>query len=156
MIEEPARVVTCEAGFALVETQIQAACGSCQAEGSCGTSVISGLFKRRRNVLQVLNPIQAKPGEQVIIGLQERALVTVSLLAYLMPLVCLILLAVAAQEVAQYGYGGSGELAGIAGGLLGLIIGLALLKWFSLRNRNDPAFQAVILRQASAKPVHFL
>lgn len=156
MIEESARVVACEAGFAIVETQPRAACGSCSTEQSCGTSVLSGLFKRRQNRLKVLNPIDAVPGQQVVIGVQERALVNASLTTYLLPLVCLILLSIAAQEMARYWQWPATELSSIVGGLLGLIIGLSLLKRFSLRNRHDPSYQPVILRQEINQPVQFI
>ncbi|MEN8177811.1 MAG: SoxR reducing system RseC family protein [Pseudomonadota bacterium] len=153
MIEESARVIASEDGFALVETQTRAACGSCGSAGSCGASVLSGLFKRRHNHLKVLNPIHATPGQQVVIGLQERALVTASLTTYLLPLVCLIVLAIAAQQAALYWRWPDTELSSIAGGLLGLIIGLGLLKRFSQRRQHDPSFQAVILRQEISQPV---
>lgn len=156
MIEESATVLACQEGYAIVETQVKAACGSCQAESSCSTSVLSGLFKRRQNSLKVLNPIQAKPGERVIIGLQERALVIVSLVAYLMPLVCMILLAITLQAAAEYWHWPNTELASIGGGLFGLTIGLILLKRFSSRSQRKPYYQAVILRQETSKSVQFV
>ena len=156
MIEESARVIACEEGYAIVETQVRAACGSCSAEQSCSTSVLSGLFKRHHNRLKVLNPIDATPGQQVIIGLQESAMVTAALTTYLLPLICLILLSIAAQEVAHYWHWPATELSSIVGGLLGMIIGLSLLKRFSLRSKHDPKFQAVILRQEIGKPVQFI
>ena len=148
MIEESALVIACEAGFAIVETQAQAACGACRAKSGCGTSVLSGLFKRRHNRLKVLNPIQAAPGQRVIIGLQERAMVSISLAAYLMPLLSLLLGAIGLQQAAEYWQWRGGELASIMGGLSGLIIGLVLLKRFSHRHAYDPSYQAVILRRA--------
>ena len=148
MIEESALVIACEGGFAIVETQVQAACGGCQAKSGCSTSVLSGLFKRRHNRIKVMNPIQAEPGQRVIIGLQERALVSISLVAYLLPLLSLLLGAIGLQEAAAHWQWRGGELASIIGGLSGLTIGLYLLKRFSHRHAYDPSFQAVILRRA--------
>ena len=84
---------------------------------------------------------------------QERALVGASLMAYLLPLVSLILGAVAAQEAALYWGWSSAELGSIAGGLLGLIIGLDLLRRFAIRSRRNPDYQAVILRRDIGEPV---
>jgi sigma-E factor negative regulatory protein RseC len=106
------------------------------------------LFKRRHNRLRVLNPIQAAPGQRVIIGLQEQALVSISLVAYLLPLLSLLLGAVGLQEAAAYWQWRGGELASIIGGLSGLAIGLYLLKRFSHRHKYDPSYQAVILRRS--------
>ncbi|MCG8099393.1 MAG: SoxR reducing system RseC family protein, partial [Candidatus Thiodiazotropha taylori] len=97
MIEETAMVVRIDGEYAFVETQKRAACGSCESQGSCSTTVLAGLFKRRYNYLKVANTVLAKPGEQVIIGLQEQALVKLSMLAYLLPLISMILAAIAAQ-----------------------------------------------------------
>ncbi len=156
MIEESATVVRVEDGYAIVETQNQAACGSCQSSGSCSTSVLSGLFKRHKNELRVLNPISAKPGEQVIIGLQETSLLKVSFLAYLLPLACLLLMAVAAQQLSTQFVWMLGELPTILGGLLGLAIGLFLLRRSAAHRATDPNYQAVILRQAASQPVSFV
>ena len=154
MIEESALVVACDdEGYATVETQVRAACGSCSASSGCGTSVVAGLFKRRRNRLRVRNPIQAMPGQQVVVGLQEHSLVSASLMAYLLPLVCLILGAIAAQEAARYLDWSAVELVSIAGGLLGLFGGFALLRRFSRHTRQNPNYQAVILRRDIGEPI---
>ena len=143
-----------DAGYAIVETQQKAACGSCSSAGSCSTTVLSGLFKRRHNQLRVLNPIDARPGQQVVIGLQERALLKVSFLAYLLPLAGMFLLAMLAQYQARTLGIGLGELPGILGGLLGFIAGLMLFRRISRDSSSNPDFQAVILRQAMSQPVH--
>lgn len=154
MIEENATVVQVKSGYAIVETQQRAACGSCDSAGSCSTTVLSGLFKRRHNQLKVLNPIDAQPGQQVIIGLQERALLKVSFLAYLLPLAGMLLLAMLAQQLALNIGLGLGELPGVVGGLLGFITGLILFRRISLNRSADPNYQAVILRQAMSQRVH--
>jgi sigma-E factor negative regulatory protein RseC len=156
MIEESAKVIACDGDYAVVETQTKAACGSCHAEQSCSTSVLAGLFKRRRNHLKVLNPIHATPGQRVVIGLQERALVSASLVAYLLPLVSLILVSIAAQQAALHLGWPDGELGGILGGLLGLTIGLYVLKRYASNSSRDAGFRAVILRQEVGGAVPFI
>ncbi|MCU7797082.1 MAG: SoxR reducing system RseC family protein [Candidatus Thiodiazotropha sp. (ex Myrtea spinifera)] len=157
MIEETATVVGLEDdGFAIVETQQRAACGSCDSAGSCSTTVLSGLFKRRHSHLKVHNPIQAQVGEKVIIGLQESALLKVSFAAYLLPLLSMILSAIAVQALADAIKLQSGELPTVAGGLLGLIAGLILFKQLTAKKASDPSYQAVILRQANIQPVQFV
>ncbi|MCU7845835.1 MAG: SoxR reducing system RseC family protein [Candidatus Thiodiazotropha sp. (ex Monitilora ramsayi)] len=156
MIEETATVVGLEDGYAIVETQQQAACGSCDSAGSCSTTILSGLFKRRRNQLKVHNPIQAQPGERVVIGLKESAFLNVSFTAYLLPLLCLILFAIVFQTMADHFALQAGELPTVIGGLLGLIAGLVLFRRIAQRKVTDPSYQAVILRQADTQPVRFV
>jgi sigma-E factor negative regulatory protein RseC len=156
MIEERATVVRLDEDYAVVETQQRAACGSCQSAGSCSTSVLSGLFKRRPNQLRVRNPIQAKPGEEVIIGLQEHALLKVSFGAYLLPLVCMLLSAMLIHHLTRDSMPLLGELPSIGGGLLGLIFEMYLFKALARRQASDPNYQAVILRQAMTQQVPFV
>jgi sigma-E factor negative regulatory protein RseC len=156
MIEESATVVQVKDGYTIVTTRQRAACGSCHSAGSCSTTVLSGLFKRRQNQLRVLNPIAAQPGEQVIIGLQEQALLKVSISAYLLPLACMLLLAIVVQQVSDRFMLSLGELPAIVGGLLGLIIGLFLFKRLSVRRSSDSNYQAVILRQAMTQQIPFV
>jgi sigma-E factor negative regulatory protein RseC len=155
MIEALATIISLDDGYAVVETQQQPACGPCASADSCSTSLLSGLFKRRYNRLTVSNPILAKPGEKVIIGLQENTLLKVSFLAYLLPLVCMILIAMLIQAViTQYGWV-VGELPQVLGGLFGLIAGLFLLKLLAGQKQDEPGYQAVILRLADTARVEF-
>lgn len=156
MIEETAKVVRIEGEYAFVETEKRAACGSCESQGSCSTTVLAGLFKRRYNHLRVLNTVLAKPGEQVVIGLQEQALLKLSMLAYLLPLIFMILAAIAAQYLIGLFNIQSGELPQVIGGLLGLIGGFFLLRLLAHKNRHDPGYQAVILRHADRISVPFV
>ncbi len=142
--------------FAFVETEQRASCGSCQSQGSCSTTVLAGLFKRRYNHLKVRNTVFAKPGEEVIIGMQEHAFLKISFLAYIFPLFSMILVAMLAQSLADYFGLTSGELPQVIGGLFGLISGFFLLRGLAQKKRHDSGYQAVILRHADKVPVQFV
>jgi sigma-E factor negative regulatory protein RseC len=155
MIEEPATVIFADDGYAIVETRQRPACGSCASSGSCSTTILSGLFKRRYNRLRVSNSIEARPGDLVIIGMRENALLRVSFVAYLLPLVCMIMMAMAMQALASQLAWQLGELPQVLGGLLGLIAGFFLLKRHTGLKRNESDYQAVILRVANTTQVEF-
>ncbi len=148
-------MVRVDGGFAVVETQQRAACGSCQSAGSCSTSVLSGLFKRHDNEMRVLNTLDVYPGDWVIIGVQERALVKLSLLAYLMPLIGLIAGAIFADLWVRGPLMSYGELPQIFGGLSGLAGGFWILRRFSKTQHTNPEYQAVILRRTGQTKVGF-
>ncbi|MEJ2610081.1 MAG: SoxR reducing system RseC family protein [Candidatus Thiodiazotropha sp.] len=156
MIEEVATVIRLDQEFAIVETQQHAPCGSCSSEGSCSTTILAGLFKRRNYQLKVLNRVDAKPGEQVIIGLQENILLKISFLTYLFPLISMILVAMLAAGIANFFDLSAGELPQVTGGLLGLISGLILIKKHAQKSRHDPDYQAVILRHANSASVQLV
>jgi len=153
MIEESALVTACDGELAEVETQRSAACGACAAKGACGVSALSQAFGDKPIAFKVRNPLGARPGERVIIGLQEGSLTRAAAAAYLAPIGGLIAGAAGAHGVAEWTMIAAEPLA-ILGGLLGLAGGLGWLAGFGRRIRNDQRYQAVILRRADQTPIH--
>lgn len=91
MIEESARVVAVEGALLVLEADIKTACQSCTASKGCGTSLLAHHVGRKMTRLRVNNTIHAKAGDEIIIGLSERAMLTGSLLVYLLPLFAMIM-----------------------------------------------------------------
>ncbi|HDP89981.1 MAG TPA: Fis family transcriptional regulator [Thioalkalivibrio sp.] len=141
MIEESARVVRLEDGYAWVETQRKSACGQCSASKGCGTSVLDKVLGRRRSVVRVLNPVGAELGDEVVIGLGEGAFVRGSLAVYALPLVTLLAGAMLGQWLGQ------ADVAAVLGGLAGLAAGFAWVWLFTRRIAGDSRYQPVILRR---------
>lgn len=155
MIEETALILNCEGEYADIETKPQSSCGGCASSGVCGTGVFSKVFGNRKTVVRVVNSLKAKPGDQVIIGLQESALSRVSMVFYMVPLISMILLAVLGQEMAiSLGYASYDPFA-ILGGGIGLFTGLWLVRIFSKRVQEDARYQPVMLRFATSEKVAF-
>ncbi len=134
---------------AWVETQRQSTCGSCAANKGCGTALLGQVFGARRARLRVLNRIGAQPGDTVIVGLAEQALVRGSLTVYLLPLLGLMGGAIAgvwlAETLAWSAVDGVSVLCGVGG----LAFGLLWVRRQAVRMANDPRFQAVILRKGT-------
>ncbi len=150
MIEETVQVTTTEGDIAWVEAvQRKTSCGVCAAQSSCGTSVLSKVLGQRPLRLAALNPIGARPGDRVIIGLRDDAMVRGSLAVYLVPL--LTLLAGAFMGETLLAPAGDGLVA--IAGLAGLAAGFAWVRLFGRRAAKDPRYRPVILRQA---PVEFV
>lgn len=80
MLKETATVVSTSADKAKVAIVRSEACGSCPAKSMCSAAASGNL-----NVLEVRNPVEAMPGEKVIIELQPAALVKATALVYLLP-----------------------------------------------------------------------
>jgi len=83
-------------------------------------------------------------GDPVVIGIPEGVLLRSALAVYLLPLMGLILFALAAQWL------GFGEPLVIAGGFSGFALVWLLVRRASRRVMNDPALQPVVLRVLSA------
>mgnify|MGYP002713087463 CR=1 FL=1 len=147
MIEESGIVTTTDGTYARVETRRASSCGSCGAKESCGTSALAKVFGNRSNVVEVLNPIGARTGERVVVGLDENAFTRVSFLFYILPLLALFAGAVFGEWLAVQLAIDATEPLSIICGLLGLSAGLYWLRRFANGNRRNPAYQAVILRR---------
>ena len=69
MIEENGVVAATEGESAWVETSRQSACGSCSATKGCGTGSLSRFFAGRAHRVRVRNPVGAKVGDEVVVGI---------------------------------------------------------------------------------------
>ncbi len=149
MIEERVTVTASDGTFAQVSTQRVSSCGSCAARGACGTSALARLLGSRRTSVRVLNPIGARPGDEVVIGLQESVLTRTSFAFYMIPLLSLILFAILGKWLAGELQFDSTEPGAILGGLFGLAAGMVWLRGYAGRISRDRQHQAVILRRTN-------
>lgn len=149
MIEETGIVVAARGDLAEVQCERRSTCGSCGANGACGTSLLDRHLGRRPLLLTVHNPVGARAGDEVVVGVPEEALLSASFAAYLVPLLALFAGALAGAGVEDLGAGASGLLQ-VAGGFAGLAVGLAWLARFSRARGADPRYRAVILRRSLA------
>lgn len=145
MIEEVARVIRSEDGFAWVETQRRSSCSSCASKQGCGTGALSKVLGARVQQMKVRNPVDAKSGDEVILGIEEQALIKSSLAVYLMPLVLMLSAGLLGQWLAPQWLLDADTL-GMVFALLGLAAGFIWLRLFNRRASGDPRFMAEILR----------
>ncbi len=141
MIEEHGFVVSLEGEIAWVETQRKSACQSCALKKGCGTGVISEVLGKRRNRIKALNALAVQVGDQVVLGIQDKALIKGSFALYGVPLVSLLGFAFFGEWVA-----GANELFTMLFAGIGLVFGGWWLRWFSQRIARDSDYQPIILR----------
>ena len=107
MLKETAMVVSTSTGRAKVAIVRSEACGNCPSKSMCSTA--SGNL----NVLEVRNPVEARPGEKVMIELRPNALVKATAMVYLLPATAMV-----AGATAGWLQSGS-DLGAMAGALAG-------------------------------------
>lgn len=135
-------VVALEQGYAWIEARRQSACAACAADKGCGTAVLARVLGQRSVRVRALNTLVLEPGDEVVVGLKEGALLRGSLLVYLLPLVTMLCAAAYGdnqfpqQEALSIVLGGAGLLAGFAG-----------LYWRSREIRDDARYQPIVLRR---------
>jgi sigma-E factor negative regulatory protein RseC len=134
MLKETATVVSTSPGQAKVAIVRSEACGNCPSKSTCSTA--SGNL----NVLEVRNPVEARPGEKVMIELRPAALVKATAMVYLLP-------ATAMVTGATAGWLQSGsDLGAMAGALAGFAAASTLLFLHGRRGENakGPAISEVL------------
>ncbi|CDH45247.1 SoxR reducing system RseC family protein [Candidatus Contendibacter odensensis] len=143
MIEEQAVVVEVGDGYAWVETQRRSACSACATSEGCGTAVLAKAWGDRRARVRAISNLPLQPGDSVIVGLAEGALLGGSLLVYLLPLVLLLGGAILGQTV----FTGAGDQPVMLSGAVGLGLGFLVARTWSRRWQDDARFQPVVLRR---------
>jgi len=131
-----------------VETQRQSACGQCAARKGCGTAVLGKVMGQKRNRVRVANPdhTPVRVGDEVVIGIDESALVRGSLAIYLVPLLSFFLFGVLGETLARQLAMASGEGLSMLFGAAGLFLGFAWARHYA---RGDRRYQPVILSNAT-------
>ena len=76
---------------AWVQTIRESACQSCSARHGCGQKALATLSGGQARQIRVINSLDARPGDQVTVAIEESALLRASLLVYAMPLVLMAL-----------------------------------------------------------------
>jgi len=142
VLEEVAQVSEVHPDHLVIETRRLSACHSCQSHDNCGQRKLAGLFGNGSAFLTIGNPkgLLIKPGQSVVIGLHEGAILKSSLLLYLMPILTLI----GASLLASWLF--DTELSVILAGVTGLAGGFWLAKIISAKLLSNPSYYPVLLR----------
>ncbi|EXJ11565.1 MULTISPECIES: SoxR reducing system RseC family protein [Nitrincola] len=142
MVEETAKVIRVLDKALVVETKRLSACQTCSSRDGCGQKKLTSLWGNRVSELLIDNPsgLEAQPGQQVVIGLNEQAILKASLLLYLLPLSLMIVTA-----MLSYSQGVS-EGWMIIMSFAGLMIGFVIARWVSSVFFELADYQPVLLR----------
>ncbi len=143
MIEEDAVVTIVEGARVAVEKERRSACSNCQQ--TCASGVTGRLFGSKTVRLWASSTWELKPGDRVVIGLREDALVQGAFMVYLLPLFGLFVGALLGNAIAAQTAVVSADSFSAVGGLLGMGICLAGVKLSHFSQRLGA--QPVILRK---------
>lgn len=146
MLTESGLVIAVEQDHLWVETISRSACGSCQARAGCGQSLLARWAERSSYLKVPLDhhdPASFAVNDSVTLGIPRDVVVKSSLLLYCLPILLLVLGALAGQH-----YWNS-EAASIAAALVGLGLGAVLVKVYSKFALRFRRLQPVILASHS-------
>jgi len=87
MIEENATVQDINKGVVTLQTIKSSACGGCKESDTCSTSILSKYFANKSIELNLDTDLPVKIGDYVTVGLEEQALVRLTVLIYFIPII---------------------------------------------------------------------
>ncbi len=146
MIEETARVIAIEDNQLLLEAETRAACNACAARQGCGTSVLSKWVGRKFTRFQAPNTVNARVGDEVVVGLAEDAMLKGSVVVYLLPLLAMIGFALLADGLVSTDTA-SRDLLVLISAIAGFVLMLILSRRFLATSSNRSRLTPVVLRK---------
>jgi sigma-E factor negative regulatory protein RseC len=157
MIEERAVILTLDNAsseqinqIATLEIERKAACGICGQTRGCGNSIWGKVFAHKSTAFKAQNRINAKVGDSVIVGINEKALLKSAMLLYILPLATMLIGAILAKQF------NATELSAMLGAAAGLVLGLLWVKGHTMSSSYFSLQQPVILRLAADDAVVYV
>lgn len=141
MIEETATVIDVSNLQVLLETQRKSVCQSCSVKSGCGTSSIAKVVGNRSSQFAVEKTLEVKVGDEVIIAIDENALVQGSLLIYFVPLVFMLLAGLLAETLFV------NELITILSVVTGFISAMIFVRYVLSRSTLKKSIQPHLIRR---------
>lgn len=123
MITETGKVVAVDGASAWVQTIRTSACQSCSARSGCGQRALASMTGGRANQVLVLNSVDAKVGDEVVLGIDEQSLLRASLWVYGVPLLLMVF-----SSILGHQWFGASDLSAVVGAVSGLAGGFWLVR----------------------------
>ncbi len=147
IIEEAGRVVALEADSVWVVTQRRSTCSSCSANKACGTGILARAFSAERQIkIKVPNSVDARIGDDVILGIDDRVMLRGALLMYLLPLLALLFGAFIAKIIAENLLLDGADLISALSGLSAMVLVFVYLRRYNHMLGSKDHYHPHILR----------
>ncbi len=156
-VTETGRVVAIEADGVWVETIRQSTCGSCSARKGCGHGLLNRGADGRSGYIRVLpgrlSLAELAVDDQVRFAIPGSVIVRGSLVVYALPLLLLLVGAVAGSRFATGTAVLPADLYALAGAGLGFTIGAVAVRWHARLHRGDVRLQPTLVARLASPAV---
>jgi len=115
---------------------------TCESCGRCG--ILSGAADRRELTVEALNPIQAQKGQRVIMETDDRQILFLSFMLYMVPLLVMLIGIFAGLSIAETFNVSANELFAVGTGFILMIAVYVLIRGWDKRAKDDPKYKPVI------------
>lgn len=146
MIEEQIEVIEVIGNQLILQARTKSACGGCAVNKGCGTSLLSKVVGKKFTRFKVDNTVNADVGDMVVVGISEDALLKGSLMAYILPIVFMLVIALIADVYLPSTIGIRDlMIAGLS--IIGFFGGFYLSKSYFQSSSTMKHFSPVVLRK---------
>jgi sigma-E factor negative regulatory protein RseC len=147
MIEEFAVVTKRFDDHVMLEIERRTACGLCGQKRGCGNATWGRLLGHDSHEFAAENAIDANVGDSVVVGIDERVVLSSAFYLYVVPLLSMLVGAVLADVLAD------NQFYVIVASAAGLLVGFAWVKghligYGKLKKPYGKKFRAIVLRHA--------
>lgn len=122
MIEEHAVITEQQGDLVTLEIERPTACSLCGQKRGCGNATWGKMLGHDQHRVEVKNTLNAKVGDLVMVGLEEKVVLNAALFLYVLPLAGLLLGALTAHWV--WGE----DITVMIGAVVGLMVGFFITK----------------------------
>lgn len=147
MIEEEAIVTRIQGGKIWIKGGYKPSCGGCEQKTSCGTPLFEKLLNRNNVAIEAISSIAVRSGDQVIVGIDETAVLHSSFKVYMIPLIALFLFGLTGKNLGDYLNIEEAELMSIGFALTGLVLSIIYLKNRFNQDVEEQSLKPEILRK---------
>jgi len=147
MIEESAIVISSDNDIIVIETQKKSSCGSCSVNKTCGTGIISKYFSPKTIEFSIKNTINAKVGDAIIVGINERVFLLGSFLMYILPLLFILGFALIGDFIAGLVEFANSEFFVIIMACIGFVSSFGFMRYLLNNKLNLLQFNPELIRK---------
>ncbi len=147
MIEEQAFVTAVQGDDIKVASYQKPSCGGCVQKSSCGTSSFGRFMGNKEVELALKSELDLRVGDQVVIGIEESAMLWGALGVYILPLIFFFLFGLMGEQIAAMLAVEEGELVSLFFALIGFSISYFLVKKNRLWKFSEQQISPTIIRK---------
>ncbi len=145
-LEERGRVVETEGDYVWVEVTRRPGCSGCENKNECGTAVLAKTMSSKPVHIKILNTILAKPGDDVIVAIEQKSLTTGSFSVYMVPLLLMLSGALLGDVLGQRFLMEYHDGVAIIAAFAGLAGGFFWLRRYTRKNIQNKLYQPSLVR----------
>jgi sigma-E factor negative regulatory protein RseC len=147
MIEERAVVKEVDGNTIKLEGYQKPSCGGCAQKTSCGTSVLSRFMGNKEVELVVQSDLPLNLGDEVLIGVEESAMLGGAVTVYILPLLMFFLFGIVGEMVSELMFAKESELLSLFFAAAGFITSFLLIKKNFLLKKSEIQLNPIIIRK---------